>query len=305
MRLLINFLFWGLLIPVIGYSQKKGDQLKYLEQEPPSLTPKVFAPGLISKSEQSEFGSVFNKEATAFYYGVDIGGRTEIHYTELKDSGWSKPKVILSHEKYGYNDPFLSPDGKRLYFISQRTLDGVDAKQDHDIWYVEKEGDKWSDPINAGSNINTNRDEYYISFTATGTMYFSSNKITSEKRGNDFDVYFSENIDGKFQEAIALDHSINTSNYEADVFIDPKETYIIFCARRPEGLGRGDLYISFKNTDGTWTKSVNMGDKINTKKHELCPFVSHDGKYLFYTSNQDIYWVSAEIINVIKKEISK
>jgi hypothetical protein len=43
-----------------------------------------------------------------------------------------------------------------------------------------------------------------------------------------------------------------------------------------------------------------MGDKINTKNHELCPFVSKDGKYLFYTSNQDIYWVSAEIINEIK-----
>ena len=70
-------------------------------------------------------------------------------------------------------------------------------------------------------------------------------------------------------------------------------------------MGRGDLYISFKNTDGTWTESVNMGEKVNTKKHELCPFVSHDGKYLFYTSNQDIYWVSTEIIAKIKKAIGK
>ncbi len=301
MRLIINYLFWCLLTPLIGYSQKVDDHLKYLEQIPPSLSPEIFASGLISKNTESEFGSVFNKEATAFFYGVDVDGRTEIRHSELIGNRWSEPRTILSHEKYGFNDPFLSPDEKRLYFISKRALDGLGAKQDHDIWYVEKKGEEWSDPINAGPNINSNRNEYYISFTETGTMYFSSNKIISGERQNNFDIYSSKSIDGEFQKAIRLGDSINTSNYEADVFVDPEESYIIFCARRPEGLGRGDLYISFKNTDGTWTKSINMGEEINTKNHELCPFVSKDGKYLFYTSNQDIYWVSAEIINLMKK----
>lgn len=300
MRLIIKYLFWCLLTPLIACAQKVEDRLKYLEQKPPSLTPEIFAPDLISKNTESEFGSVFNKEATAFFYGVDMGGRTEIRHSELIGDKWSAPKTILSHEKYGFNDPFLSPDEKRLYFISERTLDGLGAKQDHDIWYVEKEGKEWSAPINAGPNINSNRNEYYISFTENGTMYFSSNKITADKKQNSFDIYFSKSIDGVFQKATALGDSINTSNYEADVFVDPKETYIIFCARRQEGLGRGDLYISFKNADGTWTKSINMGEKINTKNHELCPFVSSDGKYLFYTSNQDIYWVSSKIIDELK-----
>ena len=130
-------------------------------------------------------------------------------------------------------------------------------------------------------------------------MYFSSNKMAAEEREDDFDIYFSENIDGEFREAIGLSDSVNTSGYEADVFVTPEESY--FCARRPEGLGRGDLYISFKNTDGTWTKSINMGATINSENHELCPFVSKDGKYLFYTSNQDIYWVSSKIIDELRK----
>ncbi|WP_025666361.1 TolB-like translocation protein [Aquimarina megaterium] len=301
MRLLISCFFWCLLTPFISWSQKVDERLKYLEQKPPSLTPEIFAPGLISKNTESEFGSVFNTEATEFFYGVDINGRTEIRYSELIKNKWSKPRTILSHDKYGFNDPFLSPDENRLYFISERTLDGMGAKQDHDIWYVEKKGNEWSEPINAGPNINSNRNEYYISFTATGTMYFSSNKITANKKQNDFDIYASKSINGEFQKAITLGDSINTSNYEADVFVDPEETYVIFCARRPEGLGRGDLYISFKNTDGTWTKSINMGEKINTKNHELCPFVSKDGKYFFYTSNQDIYWVSTKIIDTLRK----
>ncbi|MGH1384613.1 hypothetical protein [Kordia sp.] len=298
---LTKYLFFSLLISFVGYAQEAADNLKYIGQKTPSLTPEIFAPDLISKKSEYEFGSVFNKAATAFYYGVDTGNNTEIRFTELVGNKWSKPKTILSSQKYGFNDPFLSPDEKRLYFISQRSLDGKGAKNDHDIWYVEKIGEKWSEPINASSNINTKNDEYYISFTENGTMYFSSNKGNSKNRQKSFDIYYSEYKDGKFQEAVVLSEAINTKYYEADVFIDPKEQYIIFCANRPKGLGRGDLYISFKNTDGTWTKSINMGTKINTKGHELCPFVSSDGKYFFYTSNQDIYWVSTKVFDELRK----
>ena len=133
-------------------------------------------------------------------------------------------------------------------------------------------------------------------------MYFSSNvNILEEKDRSDYDIYYSKFMDGEFQQAVSLGDSINTPDYEADVFVDPEETYIIFCATRPDGLGRGDLYISFKNTDGTWTKSVNMGEPINTENHELCPFVTLDGKYLLYTSDQDIYWVDAKIMDGFRK----
>jgi hypothetical protein len=50
------------------------------------------------------------------------------------------------------------------------------------------------------------------------------------------------------QPAISLSDFINTPHYEADVFIDPGESYIIFCANRPDGLGEGDPYISFSDT---------------------------------------------------------
>ncbi|MEL6918321.1 MAG: ankyrin repeat domain-containing protein [Bacteroidota bacterium] len=278
--------------------QLTGD---YLGQQNPGLIPAVFAPNFIS-TEESEFGSVFNAKATEFYYGVDVGGRTEIRFSKRMEESWSTPKTILFNEKYGFNDPFLSPDEERLYFISERTLDGTGTKQDHDIWYVEKDGEQWSEPINAGLNINSDASEYYISFTNDGTMYFSSNVNASDANmGSNFDIYYSKSVNGEFQKAVALGNSINTPNYEADVFVDPQENYIIFCAIRPEGLGRGDLYISFKNSDGTWTKSTSMGEKINTENHELCPFVSQDGKYLFYTSDQDIYWVSAQIIDEIRQ----
>lgn len=291
MKLKTTYFTLVIFVTTSCYSQV-SESFKYLKQTPPSIVPEVFAPSLISKASEYEFGSVFNKDATEFFYGVSVNGKEEIRYSKLIGNNWSKPKTILIHAQYGYNDPFLSPDENRLYFISKRALDGLAKPKDYDIWYVERVGSQWSDPINAGSNINSNKNEYYISFTNNGTMYFASNKV-----GSNFDIYSSKSLNGKFQKAILLSDSINTPSYEADVFIAPDESYMIFCANRKEGLGHGDLYISFKNTDGTWSKSVNMGKRINTKGHELCPFVSKDGKYFFYTSNQDIYWVSTKILD--------
>ncbi|MTB50038.1 hypothetical protein E1J53_0003600 [Lewinella sp. W8] len=284
-----------------GTAQSAGEEHQYLGQQPPGLEPQKFAPGFISLPEEYEYGSVFNREATEFYYGVDLGNRVEIRYSAWDGKKWSTPRTILPNQNYGMNDPFLSPDEQRLYFISPKALKGEGTKEDYDIWYLERRGSTWSKPINAGLNINTGSNEYYISFTREGTMYFSSNRSVPEKSGRDFDIYSSAYVDGKFREAKRLGEAINTPNYEADVFVAPDESYLIFCATRPDGFGRGDLYISFKASDGNWTPSVNMGDVINSESHELCPFVTHDGKYLFYTSDQDIYWVSTEIFEGMRK----
>lgn len=274
---------------------------EYLNQKPPGFVPKIFAPGLISIANESEFGSVFNKDATEFYYGVDRDGKSEIRFTRLVDTTWKAPKTLLSHEKYSCNDPFLSPDENRLYFISNRSLNGADSKADYDIWYIEREANGWSTQMhNAGPNINSSKNEYYISFTKEGSMYFSTNVMATGGNSRDFDINVSEFINDKYQKSFPLSDSINTKAYEADVFVAPDASYLIFCAIRKEGFGQGDLYISFKDDKGNWSKAKNMGALINTAGHELCPFVTKDGKYFFYTSNRDIYWVDATIIHTLR-----
>ncbi len=276
---------------------------KYMGEEPPGKVAKLFAPGFIS-TEEEEFGSVFNKAGDEFYFGVHKRGKSEIRFSELKNGRWTEPKAILIHPEYGYNDPFLSQDENRLYFISNHPISGKgEPKEDIDIWFVERQGSAWSKPIHAGWNINTESQEYYISFTEEGKMYFSSSRHASEdEKGWNLDIYTSEFKNGEFQPAIQLGSAINSDAYEADVFVDPKEEYVIFCSERDGGLGVGDLYISFKDSQGNWSQAKNMGEKINSSKYEYCPFVTEDGKYLFYTSNQDIYWISTDIIQDLKNE---
>ncbi|MGI9545310.1 MAG: hypothetical protein ACR2MX_18750 [Cyclobacteriaceae bacterium] len=300
---LIQTIIYPFIFTIVSASDCTGqinNSRIYLNQKPPGLLPEIFAPDIISLSNESEFGSVFSKDGKEFFYGVDIEGRTEIRYTELQNSRWTEPKAIISHEVFGYNDPFLSPDESELYYISDQPADGMEEKKDHDIWYSKRTPEGWSDPINAGPNINSDRNEYYISFTNTGDLYFASNKNAAANRQTNFDIYVSKKFDGKFQSAVKLSNAVNTTSYEADVFIAPDESYIIFAASRTEGLGHGDLYISFKLEDGSWSKSKNMGETINSTNHELCPFVTADRKYFFYTSNKDIYWVDAAVIQKMR-----
>lgn len=300
MNRLPNYIFLFLVLNFISCSKSALSKLQYIDKERPGLTPQIFAKGFISTTDESEFGSVFTADGLEFYYGVDLNGKAEIRYTQLKDGKWQTPKTIISDTQYGFNDPFLSPDESRLYYISNMPSYEQDTIGDHDIWYSVREGNQWSSPINAGKEINTDRNEYYISFTENGSMYFASHRDKELKRKHDLDIYRSENINGVFQSPVKLSDAINSRGYEGDVFVAPDESYLIFSAARRSGLGRADLYVSFKNEDDNWTDAVIMGPPISSANHELCPVVTRDGKYFFYTSNQDIYWVSAEIINTFR-----
>lgn len=86
-----------LILLFLNFNQKSNENLKYLKQTPPSTIPEKFAPGDISTSNAYEFGSIFNKEATEFYYGVAINGKEEIRYTKLVGTEWTTPKTIFKH----------------------------------------------------------------------------------------------------------------------------------------------------------------------------------------------------------------
>ena len=288
----------GMLIVAIINMTCKQPTGPYLGQQPPKMEAKLFAPGTVSEGDRYEYGSYFSKDGKEFYYAVIVNEKPQIWLSKLVDNQWTKPQVVLASDKYEYNDPFLSPDGKRLFFISDQALDGQSDKKDFDIWYIERRENGWSKPHNAGPAINTDMNEYYMSFTADGTMYFSSNGGSSNN--HNYNIRFAKLLNGQFQASQELGELVNSEYYEADVFVSPDEQFIIYCGERPDGMGKGDLYISFKDEKGQWQKSRNMGNAINTEKYEFCPFVSSDGKYLFFSQDGDIYWISAEVINRLK-----
>ena len=293
---LIGLIF---LISVFSWDWTQNERFpvlkgEYLGQKPPGTTPEVFAPGIVSTS-RGEFNAAFSPDGKEFYFSVnEPSGRETMMFMTRKNNQWTSPQSVPFVSSQNDCDPFFSFDGSRLYFISTRPKKKRAGSRDWDIWYVEKTGAGWSEAINIGPPVNSDVDEYYVSLTKDGIIYFASNRAGGL---GSFDIYKSRLVDGHYTKPENLGASINTEYLEHDPFIAHDESYMLFTSvDRPGGFGSGDLYISCRKKDGTWTKSNNLGKAFNTSGYDFCPMVSPDGKYFFFTKRGDIYWVSMEAI---------
>ena len=307
-------------------------QGKYLGQDPPGIEGQLFAPGMMSTG-LDELNAVFFPEGKEVIYSVHIGDmKWALLIMKEVDGQWTEPEVASFSGKYGGVDPFVSYDGNRVYFCSNRPLEkGEAAREDYDIWYVDRTESGWSDPICMGPPINTDDHEFYPSLTKDGTIYFQSHRPGGIGAS---DIYKAELENGEYIEAKIMPEPINSPGFEGDAFIAPDQSYIIVSTyREGKNVGRAaDLYISFQRDNGSWSDLLNMGERVNSIGVENCQILSPCGKYLFYTSRRykdekseqvmtyddiwrfwsnpqngfgDAYWVDAKIIDDLKNKLSK
>ena len=216
-----------------------------------------------------------------------LGEVSVIMVSHKSRNKWRKPKIASFSGSYSDLEPFLSPDEKRLYFASNRPLSSDSSRtKDYDLWVVERDTpkSKWSAPKNMGSTVNTEHNEFYPSLTLSGNLYFTSDRPDS--KGKD-DIFLSTHKGNGFETPISLSDSINTPGYEFNAFIAPDESYLIFSGyNRADGLGSGDLYISFKQSDNSWTGAMNLGAEVNSKFMDYCPLVDARSHTLYFTSRR-------------------
>lgn len=198
--------------------------------------------------------------------------------------GWSKPEVASFSGKYSDLEPVFSPDGKRLYFVSNRPLSGNgEPKKDFDIWYMELQHGTWSEPKNPGAPVNTDKDEFYPSVTSSGNIYFTASY--SDSKGKE-DIYVAKAENGKYSAPVSLDTCVNSKLYEFNACVSPDEKMIIFTSfGRADDKGRGDLYVSTKDADGKWQPAKNM-EQVNSEFLDYCPFVDWNSNTFYFTSER-------------------
>ena len=108
-------------------------------------------------------------------------------------------------------------------------------------------------------------------------------------------------VDGEYGEAENVGPPVSSEHAEGDVFVAPDESYLIFVSSdRPGGFGSGDLYITYRQDDGSWSDAKNLGDTINTDQYDFCPVVSPDERVFFYTAGDDVHWVGAGFISRLR-----
>lgn len=256
----------------------------YLGQKPPGMTPELFAPGIISYGFH-ELRITFSPDGDEAFYVTcpnKYSHRILVHVSS-NNNKWSAPQLVPFAWECNNGGPSFSPDGSRLYFASNK--DNTEIIMDGsglDIWYIERNGTSWTDPVKLPETINSNLGEFAPSIASNGNLYFG----VTDKNYKTF-IYCSKFQAGKYiaREKIKIDLQPDINIGSA--FIAPDESYLLFQANMDSGFGRNDIYVSFRNKEGIWDAPVNLGEKINSEYNDFGPRVSFDGKYLFFTSDRN------------------
>ncbi len=273
----------------------------YLGQKPPDIKPELFAPGVIN-TDISEGCSGWGNHMEYFIFQRWINRKSYLYITDNSHGIWVAPKPIPFVEKYQIGDFTIAPDGRTLMFASNLLIAEIGSEgEGGNIWMMEKTETGWTEPKPIGAPVNTKYHDSYPSLAANKNLYFFSRKPGGYGAS---DLYLSEFKNGRYQDPKNLGETINTSSHEWDPYIAPDESYMIYCSMMPGGLGQDDLYISFRQSDGSWGIPKHLGDEINSPKSENRPYVTPDGKYLFYVSaksgNMDIYWARTVLFGRLK-----
>lgn len=280
----------------------------YLGQNPPGMKAEVFDPGIFFEGEGQGCSGFFNGGTTFIFTSqkhCSDWRLSPIYLTELKNGRWTRPSIAPFSNYAPYNFT-VGPDDRTLYFTTLKSPDKTTSMfgEQANIWATMLGIDGWSEPVMFGQSINT--EKYYENYPAVSenqTVYYMSRR---EVGVGGTDVWKSRNNDGKYHPAENLGPPVNTTGGDADPFIAPDESYLIVCQKMEDGLGEFDLYIYFMQEDGSWSNGINMGPGVNSSDYEFRPYVTADGKYLFFTSNRptesrsNIFWVDAKVIETLK-----
>jgi len=296
MKKLLSIAF--IIFLLAGCNSQKQDDFPvlsgpYLGQKPPSITPEIFAPGIIS-TDFHEFGCCFSPDGKEFYFTRKEQNlkRNVIMSTKIINGIWTKPEIVSFIGDYMAFEPRITPKGDRLYFTLSRPL--LEGGPSLNIWYVERQNGEWGLPQNPGDPFNPMK-TMYISVAANGTIY--TNDISESMETQSIGVI--KPLKSGNSKIERLGPPVNIGKRERYPFVAPDESYLIFCSDRIDGnLMR--LFVSFRKEDGEWSqpKLINLGMKA------ILPLVSPDRKYLFFSAGKpyefDIYWVDARIIDTLK-----
>ena len=289
----ITLLFSTLAFSSNSYGQDEVPALEgpYLGQKPPGLTPEVFAPGIVSINGRYEGGISFSHDLDEIYFGAHKEGENSaIYFSKAEGEKW-KPiqKLDFSEGKKEQEmHPFITADSKRIYFTTAKS-DYTDNK----IWYADRLGNAWSNATKLDSPINNDL-VFFPNQANNGDLYYFN---ISEMK-----TYYAPNNNGSFPETKPVE-----MGFGVHAFISPSQDYLVANARNKEDDKRqSDIYVYFKKKDGTWTKPINLGDKVNSNFIETVPSVTPDGKYLFFSRYNEenelsnLYWVSTEVIENLR-----
>jgi hypothetical protein len=196
----------------------------------------------------------FNDDGTIIYFtrsnlkrGKPITAKDglvklKVYTAQLKGDKWENTTELpFNNNEYDCTHPSVSPDGRRLYFASNRPggFGGMDL-------YVSTLIDnKWSEPVNLGPKVNTPKNEVFPFIHADGKVYFSSNGRNRTVGG--LDIYFTSKTDTGWMMPKLLPEPINSRSDDFGLIVSPNKKSGYFSSNRSSGKGDDDIFSYFSS----------------------------------------------------------
>ena len=253
---------------------------------PPAATPQMFAPGVVSTRDYERDGS-FSPDGRTFYFSK----RTIWPYfsaicvTHLEDGHWTTPEVASFSGEWSDVSPFVTADGRALYFASRRPVNGQ-PHGDFDLWMVERTAKGWGEPQHLPAPINGPGNELAPVLTASGTLYYTEyaplpHIVRAEREG------------GRWLTPVAIGDTTGADGLALGAAVSADErSMVVSVVGRPDALHsaeaiyqRADLYVRTRQ-GAVWSALRHLPAPINSAADELAPMFTPDGRTLFFTSER-------------------
>ena len=269
-----------LQIIVLSLLAQHDDSLKlngpYLGQKLPCEKPMLFAPGIISTPEHNEFCASFSSDGKEFYFNRGM----VIMVCHLEKDVWTIPEPASFNGNYRNHEAHLMFDNKRLFFGGSR------PPQPYGIWMIERTESGWSKPQRLSDGM-------YVTSAKNGNIYYG---VESSSGSSIVQTRFT---DGRLSEPEVQDIKFADPDISKTFIfhpaIAPDDSYIVF--DNNEGL-----FVCFRQNDGIWGEAVSLNELLNAPNATI-PSISPDGRFLFFASQNDLYWINTDIIQKLKTKI--
>lgn len=258
----------------------------YLGQEPPGLEPRLFAPGFVSNPDSNEYSGSFSPDGSEYYfYRFSDGSPSRLLFSQLVDGQWTVPEEPGFSAGMTAYLPYVTLDNQRLYFATtDYPVPSSHPARLPAYVFVERTPNGWTQPQYAGQGM-------FISSTRDGQIYTTD----MSSRNLDGKTYLAKVTvsDGMFTDYERLPIEASWGR-QAHPCIALDESYVIFTVN--DG---SHLYVSFQKADGSWDEAIDL-TQHGFDPQAGGPYISPDGKYLFFALDGDIWWVDIGVVENLK-----
>ncbi|UXI69967.1 TolB family protein [Tahibacter amnicola] len=247
---------------------------------------RLVAPGVVSTAANDyNFAISRTDDVAVFATSAARFEGARIHIGRFRGDRFDElPALHFQRDGYRYSDPWLTPDGTMLLFISDQPHPGraADAK-DLDIWQVHLRDGRWGEPQRLGGEINSRSDELGPEVHA-GVLYFNSSRPGGPSKTA---IYRAAIGDGLAAQVEALPAAINRGDHQGDFTLSADGMTAAFWSMRTGETEKLDLYLARRVGDG-WGEAEKLPAPFSSPGNDFTPFFAADGKTLYFASTRTL-----------------